>query len=62
MFESLQYFLSKIAMSDMETVAELFRKKGHADFFTPKEKDDFNRLIYKIAVCEKNQFLKIGST
>ena len=43
MFDSLQYFLSNIAMVDMETVAELFEKKGQADYFTPKEKDDFNR-------------------
>ena len=43
MFDSLQYFLSNIAMVDMETVAELFEKQGQADYFTPKEKDDFNR-------------------
>ena len=44
-FDSLRYFLANIAMVDMEAVAELFSKKAHLDFFTPKEKDDFNRSV-----------------
>ena len=44
-FESLNYFLVNMATVDMETVAELFSKKGQSYFFTPKEKDDFNRSV-----------------
>ena len=44
-FDSVQYFLANIAMADIEAVAELLSKKASTEFFTPKEKDDFNRFV-----------------
>ena len=43
LFESLVYVIDKIALSQLQDVANMFNKNKGAMFFTPKEQDDFNR-------------------
>ncbi|XP_052262779.1 DNA-dependent protein kinase catalytic subunit-like isoform X1 [Dreissena polymorpha] len=39
----LEFFVTKVALTDIEGMANLFKIKKDTDLFTPKEKQDFNR-------------------
>ncbi|XP_052761107.1 DNA-dependent protein kinase catalytic subunit-like isoform X2 [Mya arenaria] len=42
-WRSLEFFLTKVALSDIDVLVKLFLKKGEDQLFTPREKQDFNR-------------------
>jgi hypothetical protein len=42
-FVSLEYFLQNISMVTIEDVVKLFPTKSEDEYFTPKDRDDFNR-------------------
>lgn len=50
-FSSLQYFVTEMALGDLSVAAKQFQRKAEAVFFTPKEKDDYNKLIYFNILC-----------
>ncbi|XP_048248370.1 DNA-dependent protein kinase catalytic subunit-like [Haliotis rufescens] len=42
-FSSIQYFCEKLALVDIQGASQLFTHQSTADFFTPRETDDYNR-------------------
>ena len=44
LFKSLEFFITKVAAEDIESVASLF-KTSSTLVFTPAERDEFNRYV-----------------